>query len=103
MERSVLQFGKSTATRFVLDFKYPLSPLQAFGIAISAFASDDISDGNHEANHMNSPVLSTGRKHLLNLRNRSNTITSNSNNTGSIGGQYQYMNSPLKSPFVSDK
>ena len=52
---------------------------------------------------MNSPVLSTGRKHILNLRNRSNTITSNSNNTGSIGGQYQYMNSPLKSPFVSDK
>ena len=35
-ERAVLQFGKSHKGRFALDFKYPLAPLQAFGIALSA-------------------------------------------------------------------
>jgi hypothetical protein len=88
VERSVLQFGKSTATRFVLDFKYPLSPLQAFGIAISAFASDEITDAPHEVNHMASPLVST-RKQLEFVRTRSNTITT--------GHSY----SPLKSPFAT--
>ncbi len=37
---AILQFGKSTPTRFVLDFKYPLSPIQAFGIALSTFGSE---------------------------------------------------------------
>jgi len=36
----VLQFGKTSPTRFTLDFKFPLSPLQAFGIALSSFALD---------------------------------------------------------------
>jgi hypothetical protein len=88
VERSVLQFGKSTATRFVLDFKYPLSPLQAFGIAISAFASDEITDAPHEANHMSSPRLST-RKRLEFVRACSSTIPP--------GHAY----SPLKSPFAA--
>eukprot|EP01034_Spumella_vulgaris_P037335 gene37335-46068_t len=38
---AILQFGKSTPTRFVLDFKYPLSPIQAFGIALSTFGSEN--------------------------------------------------------------
>eukprot|EP01038_Epipyxis_sp_PR26KG_P007331 gene7331-9994_t len=38
---AVMQFGKSTSTRFVLDFRYPLSPVQAFGIAISSLAKDE--------------------------------------------------------------
>lgn len=46
---AVLQFGKSSPTRFTLDFRYPLSPLQAFGIALTSFVenagnSDSIGD-----------------------------------------------------------
>ncbi len=37
-----MQFGKSTQTRYSLDFKFPLSPLQAFGIALSAFAFESL-------------------------------------------------------------
>ena len=33
-----LQFGKATQTRYALDFKFPFSPIQAFGIALSSFA-----------------------------------------------------------------
>uniref|UniRef100_A0A7E4VL01 Tubby-like protein n=1 Tax=Panagrellus redivivus TaxID=6233 RepID=A0A7E4VL01_PANRE len=33
----VLQFGRTTEASFTLDFRYPLSPLQAFGIAMSSF------------------------------------------------------------------
>lgn len=38
---ALLQFGKSTANNYVLDYQYPLSPLQAFGIALTTFASND--------------------------------------------------------------
>lgn len=38
---ALLQFGKSTANNYVLDYQYPLSPLQAFGIALTTFASTD--------------------------------------------------------------
>lgn len=92
MERSVLQFGKSTDTRFVLDFKYPLSPLQAFGIAISTFASDEIvnaGSGAHEVNHMNSPVV-VSRKQMEYSRNRS----------ASFSLLQSQASSPLKSPFL---
>ena len=34
---AIMQFGKVTSSRYVLDFKYPLSPIQAFGIALTAF------------------------------------------------------------------
>ena len=33
----ILQFGKVSKDDFSLDFKYPLSPLEAFGVALSAF------------------------------------------------------------------
>lgn len=33
----ILQFGKVDENRFTLDFQYPLSPIQAFCIALSAF------------------------------------------------------------------
>jgi len=33
----LLQFGKFNDERFILDFQYPLSPLQAFCIALTAF------------------------------------------------------------------
>ena len=36
-EHSVLQFGKSTSGRFNIDFRYPMSPIQAFALAISSF------------------------------------------------------------------
>ena len=32
-----LQFGKFSKNRYALDFQYPLSPIQAFAIAISSF------------------------------------------------------------------
>lgn len=30
------QFGRTGTDSFIMDFKYPLSPLQAFSIAVSA-------------------------------------------------------------------
>ena len=33
-----LRFGKMSKTRFSLDFRYPLSPLVALGIACTTFA-----------------------------------------------------------------
>eukprot|EP00906_Rhabdomonas_costata_P033365 RCo047022 len=35
----LLQFGKIDESKFTLDFQYPISGLQAFGIALSAFDS----------------------------------------------------------------
>ena len=35
---AILQFGKVAPGTFVLDFRAPVSALQAFGIALSAFA-----------------------------------------------------------------
>lgn len=89
----MLQFGKSTATRFVLDFKYPLSPLQAFGIAISAFASDEIVDlsAGHEVNHLNSPVV-VMRKQIDYARSRSASAAN-------LAVEKGFAYSPLKSPF----
>ena len=39
-DQSILQFGRAAADKFILDFRYPLSPLQAFGISICTFAFD---------------------------------------------------------------
>lgn len=36
-ERIVLQFGRVGKDLFTMDFQWPLSPLQAFGICVSAF------------------------------------------------------------------
>lgn len=33
----VLQFGRVSGDTFTLDLQYPLSPIQAFGIALSSF------------------------------------------------------------------
>jgi hypothetical protein len=33
----VLQFGKTRRKRYALDFRHPISPLQAFGICLSLF------------------------------------------------------------------
>ena len=35
--KTVLQFGKVGADKFTMDFRHPMSPLQAFGIVLSAF------------------------------------------------------------------
>ncbi|CAN0303330.1 unnamed protein product [Ectocarpus sp. 13 AM-2016] len=32
----LLSFGKSGMDEFTLDFRYPLSPMQAFGMALAA-------------------------------------------------------------------
>lgn len=37
-ELSVLQLGKVRSKEYALDFRYPLSPLQAFAVALTAFA-----------------------------------------------------------------
>lgn len=36
--RGILQFGKSRKGKFVLDFRYPMAPVQAFGICLSMCA-----------------------------------------------------------------
>lgn len=35
-DETVLQFGRTAKNRFTLDFKYPLSPLQAFAICLAS-------------------------------------------------------------------
>jgi len=37
LETVVVQFGRVGKDLFTLDFRFPLSPLQAFGIALSSF------------------------------------------------------------------
>ena len=39
-DQAIMQFGRADSHRFILDFKYPMSPLQAFGSALSSFAFD---------------------------------------------------------------
>ena len=41
-DHAVLQLGKLGPKTFALDFKYPISPLQAFAIALAAFDSKSI-------------------------------------------------------------
>ena len=56
---AILQFGKSTTNKFVLDFKYPLSPIQAFGIALSSVWYQD---GSKQSSGTGS---SSGQKYAL--------------------------------------
>lgn len=35
-EEVVLQFGRVSKTDFTMDFRYPLSPIQAFGIVLAS-------------------------------------------------------------------
>lgn len=37
LETVIVQFGRVGKDLFTLDFRFPLSPLQAFGIALSSF------------------------------------------------------------------
>ncbi|EFN51468.1 hypothetical protein CHLNCDRAFT_28000, partial [Chlorella variabilis] len=39
MERTILQFGKVADDVFTMDYSYPMTALQAFGICLSSFAS----------------------------------------------------------------
>lgn len=34
---TVMTFGKVDSNTFTLEFRYPLSPFQAFGVAMSSF------------------------------------------------------------------
>ena len=45
---AILQFGKSNDEEYILDFQYPMSPLQAFAIALSTyvFSGCDEVDGD---------------------------------------------------------
>lgn len=36
-KEGVLQFGKTRKKRYALDFRHPVSPLQAFGVCLSLF------------------------------------------------------------------
>jgi tubby-related protein 1 len=38
-EEVVMQFGRVDKDTFICDYRYPLSPIQAFGIALSSFDS----------------------------------------------------------------
>ena len=41
----MLQFGKSARDEFILDFTFPLSPVQAFALALTALARKLASEG----------------------------------------------------------
>lgn len=43
---AILQFGKSSEDEYVLDFKHPMSPLQAFGIALSTYIFAGVEEGD---------------------------------------------------------
>lgn len=43
-DRAILQFGKSSPMRYILDFRFPLSPIQAFGISLSTFPTNSDED-----------------------------------------------------------
>jgi hypothetical protein len=68
-DEAVMQFGKNSPTRFTLDFRFPLSPLQAFGIALAAFAYEP---GNTSGNSN---------------RNTSSYNNNNNNNNNNSGGK----------------
>lgn len=38
----IMQFGRTEDAIFTLDFRYPLTPLQAFGIAMSSFHGNQL-------------------------------------------------------------
>lgn len=84
-DAAILQFGKSSPTQFILDFKHPLSPLQAFGIAISSFmfSSDDAVNSKKmsdlpsnlvEINIPNSSLPSTSVNSNMFLNGNSSTL-----------------------------
>jgi hypothetical protein len=39
VEQTVMQFGRMSENEFSCDFRYPLSLIQAFGVALSALES----------------------------------------------------------------
>ena len=41
---TTLQFGRVAKHRFTMDFQYPLSPLQAFGVCLATL-DDKVADG----------------------------------------------------------
>ena len=40
--RAVFQCGKSATNEYALEFVHPMTPFQAFGIAITAFAAPNV-------------------------------------------------------------
>ncbi|CAK9001737.1 Tubby protein-like, partial [Durusdinium trenchii] len=46
-DRVVLQFGKYNEERFNLDFRFPLAPVQAFGLALTLFKWQGGNDSNN--------------------------------------------------------
>ena len=52
---AIFQFGKSLPDEYILDFKFPLSPLQAFGIALTTHIH---SYNNNNNNNNNNNLLS---------------------------------------------
>jgi tubby-related protein 1 len=36
IDKVVLQFGRTSENEFVMDFSYPLTPIQAFGICLTS-------------------------------------------------------------------
>jgi tubby and related proteins len=43
-EDAILQFGKESPHDFMMDFRYPLSALQAFAIILTKFDSSEEED-----------------------------------------------------------
>jgi len=86
-DHALLQFGKATENRFILDFKYPLSPLQAFGIAICSFAPDEIKSTprGHEPSLMGHVRMNRERSDSL---DSISTISSINSATSSNNGSY---------------
>jgi hypothetical protein len=87
-DAAILQFGKTSDTHFIMDFKYPLSPLQAFGICLCSFAPDAIKQTPRAARDAGNsrPIFSSTREIYGRMRNGSDDDTVSSiSSVGSTG------------------
>lgn len=87
-DAAILQFGKNSDTHFIMDFKYPLSPLQAFGICLCSFAPDTIKQTPRAARDAGNsrPIFSSSRDMYGRMRDGSDDDTVSSiSSVGSTG------------------
>lgn len=95
-DAAILQFGKTSDDHFIMDFKYPLSPLQAFGICLCSFAPDAIKQtprANKDASNSR-PLFSSSRDVYGRMRSGSDDTVSSISSIGSTGGLQSYSSNP---------
>ena len=85
-DNCLMQFGKRTVDKFTLDYRHPLSPLQAFGIAISMILFN--SNNQQPVQMMTIPTSNP------------QTPISTPQATPQIGNSRKYLNTKVSSPLL---